>query len=343
MKRYIGFLFLSVFMFMFFSETLLAIPAFARKYRMSCQTCHAPFPKLKPYGDDFAANGFQLSDQEARGYFVETGDEELSLLREFPLALRFEGFLTYNLGNSERSDFGMPYLMKLLSGGSISKDIAYYFYFYLNERGEVAGVEDAYMMFNNLFGGDFDIYLGQFQVSDPLFKRELRLTLEDYQIYKVSTPYSRANLAYDRGFMFTLGLETGTSFVLEVINGSGLGGANNLHIFDEDDNKNFALRISQDFGENFRIGAFGYLGMDNIEDGNELTENDLTIYGPDATLKMGDKLELNLQYLFRKDDYTLSQGNRMMFDSELKTNGGLAELIYTPNGDASKWLSLIHI
>ena len=25
-----------------------AIPAFARKYKVSCTTCHAPFPRLKP-------------------------------------------------------------------------------------------------------------------------------------------------------------------------------------------------------------------------------------------------------------------------------------------------------
>ena len=337
MKRVIGFFFLSIFLFMFISETALAIPAFARKYRMSCQTCHAPIPKLKPYGDDFAGNGFQLSDQEARGYYVETGDEKLSLLREFPLALRMDGFITYNFGDSEQSDFGLPYLMKLLSGGSLSDNIAYYFYFYLSERGEVAGVEDAYIMFNNLLNADFDIYLGQFQVSDPLFKRELRLTLEDYQIYRVSTPYSRANLAYDRGLMFTLGLETGTSVILEIINGNGLGEANNLHLFDEDENKNFALRVSQDLGDFLRIGAFGYLGMDDIMDGNELTENDLTIFGPDATISLGDKLELNLQYLIRNDDYTVAEGPRVMVDNEIETSGGLAELIYTPDGDASDW------
>ncbi len=38
-------------------------------------------------------------------------------------------------------------------------------------------------MFNDLFGRDLDLYVGQFQVSDPLFKREIRLPFEDYQIY----------------------------------------------------------------------------------------------------------------------------------------------------------------
>ena len=53
------------------AENLQAIPAFARKYRISCQTCHTPVtPKLKDYGDAFAGNGFKLEDYEAPRYFV---------------------------------------------------------------------------------------------------------------------------------------------------------------------------------------------------------------------------------------------------------------------------------
>ena len=44
---------------MFTAGELLAIPAFARKYNTTCKTCHSPFPYLKPYGDEFAANGFK--------------------------------------------------------------------------------------------------------------------------------------------------------------------------------------------------------------------------------------------------------------------------------------------
>ena len=42
------------------ASDVLAIPAFARKYNMTCKTCHSPFPSLKTYGNDFAGNGFQL-------------------------------------------------------------------------------------------------------------------------------------------------------------------------------------------------------------------------------------------------------------------------------------------
>lgn len=36
-----------------------AIPAFARKYETSCQTCHVTFPKLTPFGDAFRRNGYR--------------------------------------------------------------------------------------------------------------------------------------------------------------------------------------------------------------------------------------------------------------------------------------------
>ena len=135
---------------------LQAIPAFARKYQMTCKTCHTPFPKLKAYGEEFAANGFVIKDKDAPRYYVDTGDSFLSLLREIPVALRMEGFFTYNNAETKQWDFTSPYLLKFLSGGEITKNIAYYFYFFFSERGEVAGIEDAFIMFNDLFGSDVD-------------------------------------------------------------------------------------------------------------------------------------------------------------------------------------------
>jgi hypothetical protein len=39
-----------------FSRPAAAIPAFARKYGTSCQTCHTIFPKLNPFGEAFRRN-----------------------------------------------------------------------------------------------------------------------------------------------------------------------------------------------------------------------------------------------------------------------------------------------
>ncbi len=323
---------------------LFAIPAFARKYNMTCKTCHSPFPKLKPYGDEFAANGFVLKDQEAPRYFVETGDPELSLIRDLPLALRLEGYVTYNQGNTEQSDFTTPLLFKLLTGGAITKDVSYYVY-YILENGEAGKIEDAWLMFNNLFGSELDVTVGQFQVCDPIFKRELRLTKDDYFIYKVRPGASNIDLTYDRGLILAYGFESGTDITVELINGSGIGEGFISGNFDDDKYKNVMGRISQDVCEYFRLGGFGYFGKESGENafGSEFSEqtNEVTMFGGDATISF-DPLELNLQFVERKDDnpffYPIWIGETISL--EYKTRGAFAELVYRPDGDASKWYAV---
>lgn len=241
------------------TSDIFAIPAFARKYNMTCKTCHSPFPSLKPYGDEFAGNGFVLKDQDAPRYYVETGDPELSLIRDLPLAMRLDAHVTYNQNNSEQSDFSTPVLFKLLTGGAISKDVAYYVY-YILENGERGKIEDAWLMFNDVFKSELDLTIGQFQLCDPLFKRELRLTRDDYYIYKVRPGNSQVDLTYDRGIMLQYGFETGTDLSLQIVNGSGIGEGFLDGNFDNDKYKNFMGRISQDVGEHLRIGTMGYWG-----------------------------------------------------------------------------------
>ncbi|MBZ0198681.1 MAG: hypothetical protein K8H86_02355, partial [Ignavibacteriaceae bacterium] len=296
---------------------------------MTCKTCHAPFPKLKAYGEEFAANGFDLPDQDAPRYYVETGDNELSLIRDFPLALRLEGYLSYNNSKSKQADFTAPYILKFLSGGTITKDVSYYFYFFFSEKGEVVGIEDAFIMFNNVFGSGIDATVGQFQVSDPLFKRELRLTFDDYDIYKIKPGNSGIDLTYDRGLMFTYGLPTGTDFTVEVLNGNGIDKLNNSGNFDDDKYKNVFGRISQDAGEHFRIGGFGYYGKEE----KTAEVNETWIAGPDATISV-EPFELNLQYVERRDKNPFFVFNPA---ADVKTRGAFAELLFMPEGDNSKW------
>ena len=326
---------------LFLAEQSQAIPAFARKYQLSCTTCHAPSaPMLKPYGDEFAGNGFRLADEKSPRYYAQTGDPKLSLLRELPIAVRLEGFVSYNLDGNEKTDFASPYLMKLLSGGELSDRLSYYFYFYFSERGEVAGVEDAILMYNDLFGVDFDIYLGQFQVSDPLFKRELRLSLEDYMLYTSQIGTSRIDLKYDKGVLLTYGLPSGTSFAVEVINGNGIGEASQ-RVFDDDKYKNLLGRVSQDLGETFRLGAFGYTGKENLihNIADDMT-NKVFIGGPDLSFAPSDKWQLNAQYLHRKDSQVYPNMTSTTLMEDVKTDAAMAELIFSPKGEQSDWYFL---
>ena len=321
-----------VFLFVL-SSVSYAIPAFARRYRISCSTCHAPIPKLKPFGDEFAGNGMIIPEEEKDRDYVSSGDDLLWLNRTFPLGVRFDAYSVYDSDSDATdvtTDLQSPWGLKLLSGGTLYKNIGYYFYFYMSERGEVAGVEDAYIHFNDIGGTALDIMVGQFQTSDPLMKRELRLTFEDYMAYKTKIGGSKTTLTYDRGLMFVYGIEkTGTDLVAMVVNGNGKREADDEHKFDQDKYKNYGFRLNQGIGEHFSVGGFYYMGKEREIGSNR--NNEVTYYGPDASVSVGP-IEVTGQYLIRND----SNPWFMAPSDDIETKGIIVETVISPQLDRSK-------
>lgn len=316
-----------------------AIPAFARKYQISCQVCHSPaMPRLKGFGEEFAGNGFRMTEYESPRHFIETGDDRLSLFREVPLAFRIDGFVSYNFDNAGASDLAAPFVLKILSGGELSNKLSYYFYFLLNERGRIAGVEDAFLMYHDFLGTGINLYAGQFQVSDPLFKGELRFTLEPYKIYGASPGNSTANLKYDKGILFEKDFATGTGIVGEIVNGAGIEETGGGYLFDKDKYKNYMFKIFQSVGDKITVGFFGYTGKEIVPDGigPPVTSN-VRMFGPDLTIDLDERLVINFQYIKRTDSRVLLQGFPSSYMDDVTTTGGFAEVIISPRGDMSNW------
>jgi hypothetical protein len=307
-----------------------AIPAFARQYNVSCALCHNPAPSLTDFGEEFAGNGFQMAKGEELINAVDTGDDLLTLMDALPLAVRFDGYVRANAGSDLPStDLETPWTIKLLSGGQIAPNVSYYMYFFMSERGEVAGLEDAYVQFSDIGGTGIDLLVGQFQVSDPLFKRELRLEFEDYQPYRVRVGETRADLTYDRGLMAVYSPWDGGDLSFQVVNGRGIGHATDAKHYDEDDGKNVAARFSQSFGP-IRVGGFGYFGTESAGG----FHNGIRIYGPDLTLDLGPTLRLNGQYLRRTDDYPFFSN---VNPTETSVDMGFAEVVWSPQGPTGRW------
>lgn len=321
-----------------------AIPAFARKYKVTCTLCHAPFPRLNAFGEQFAGNGFQLARGETPLDTVSTGDPGLRLMRDIPLAIRLDAYLSGLSGGGDvvATDLKTPWGIKLLSGGQITDDVAYYLYFFMSERGEVAGLEDAYVQFNDFAGSGWDLMVGQFQVSDPLYKRELRLPYEDYMPYRVQVGDVRADLTYERGIMAVTSPWKDADLALQVVNGRGLDHARPDRNYDSGNAKNFAVRLSQDLGV-FRLGGFLYAGSEKADD----LESSLRVLGPDATVPLGGRAEVNLQYLYRRDAnpfflQSCARGDpRCEFgaDDPLRTevDSYMGELLFFPQGAGGDW------
>ena len=321
-----------------------AIPAFARKYKVTCALCHAPFPRLTAFGEQFAGNGFQLARGEAPMDTLYTGDPMLRLQRDIPLAIRLDAYMSGLSGGDDvvATDLKTPWGIKLLTGGQVTSDISYYLYFFMSERGEVAGLEDAYLQFNNALGSGVDIIAGQFQVSDPLYKRELRLEYEDYMTYRIRVGDVRADLTYERGLMALASPWKDADLAVMMVNGRGLSEGTEARNYDTGSGKNFGVRLSQGLGK-ARIGGFFYAGEEEAED----LRSTLQVFGPDATLTLGEKLELNFQYLYRKDgnpffltdcvnhDPRCSYGADDPFETEVDSYMG--EALFFPRGAGAEW------
>lgn len=308
----------------------LAIPAFARKYRVSCNLCHNPFPALTAFGEQFAGNGFRMAIDEEPRDTIATGDDLLTLPSSLPLAIRLDAYAQLYSDGKAATDFQMPFNLKLLSGGTLGKKLSYYIYFLLAERGEVAGVEDAFIYWNDIGGAPVDLAVGQFQVSDPMFKRELRLEVMDYAIYRVLVGLQPANLTYDRGLMATADL-LGFTITGTLVNGDGIPAANDLLRYDNDANKNIFGHISRDLGSHARLGLMGYTGHQTGDAyGAPNQSNAISMWGADATFGAGI-LQLNLQYVSRTD----TEADFVPNEATVATKGGFAEVLARPAG--SRW------
>lgn len=204
----------------------------------------------------------------------------------------------------------------------------------MSEKGEVAGVEDAYVHFDNIGGAPLDVMVGQFQACDPLMKRELRLTYEDYLIYKTRIGRSNINLAYDRGVIVAWDLPTGTTDVVAMIlNGNGKDRRR------EPDSTRTSTRTFPARGPGpgaecqhrlFRLLQGEELGTEALDDECTL-RNRVQYHGPD--LKAGNgTLDFSFQYLLRRD----TNPDFLSDASRVETDGLVGELVISPHKDRSR-------
>lgn len=254
-----------------FAPSAHAIPVFARQYNLTCITCHAAFPRLNSFGKQFISDNYRLPGW--KDTTADIGDDMLALPKFPPLALRAQAYVTgrqgkeldpvTGAGNGANFDFQSPYLIKLLSSAPLSDHITYYFYGIFAEKGDngTAVIEDAWFRHDDLGGSGIGAMLGQFQLSDLMYPRETRLTVQDFMAYRM------AGITYDRGIVFD-GDVGPLSLSLGAVNGGGIdqnfsvnspGFARPDKMFDNDRQKTVFGRLGTEFGP-VSAGLFGLAG-----------------------------------------------------------------------------------
>jgi hypothetical protein len=310
-----------------------AVPAFARLYGVSCGMCHDPIPRLSAFGATFVGNGYRFYPGQPMPDRLATGDPLLELPGRLRLAMRLDAYATAYAGPGVVTDLQTPYNLKILSGGPLSEHLSYYIYFMMSEAGETGSIEDAYVTWNRLAGAPVNVSVGQFQVSDVIFARELRLEREDYAVYRARVGSAPVNLTYDRGVMATADL-AGFAFAAEVVNGNGNGGASASGRFDNDRHKSLMGHVSRDLFDGVTVGAMGYVTrQEGAAAGGPAARDRIWMLGADATIALGP-VELRGQLLRREDTSpTFTPG-----EPRTITNGGFGELLFHRAG--SRWYGI---
>jgi hypothetical protein len=345
--RLAAFLFLLLVAMFSFYEPAVAMPAFAREYGVSCNVCHAAYPRLNEFGERFAGEmNYRLPNW--RDNTVKTGDDQLALQEWLPLAARVQAYVQGRDGESidpitgeveadASVDFQAPYLLKLLSSAPLTDHISYYFYMIFAEKGantEVI-VEDAWFSYADMFNSGVDVMLGQFQVSDLMFPREIRLTFQDFMAYRF------AGITYDRGTLFGRGfglldvsLDVSLGIVIEQnynLNSPGYRRPDKL--FDNDTGKSVFGRLGTEIGP-VSIGLFGLSGQQFNATGPAGTESgtldtDKIVAGIDASGKIADRWYWFGQYLWNRWDGFLDPA------IDYEWTGGFAGVDYV---HSDKWV-----
>jgi hypothetical protein len=195
------------------APSVMAIPAFARKYKTACSTCHNNWPELNDFGRAFKMNGFKFpkdddqfvkdpplmlgaeAQKETFPYSIYPG--ELPIL---PIAFRYSGYLSYNSpqpaavtaasGYAPSTTLFTPNTFTIISAGSFGPSIAFWIDndISTNGSGAAGGLGDGYIKANNFLGyylhvpqNDLNIKFGQFELDLP-FTQARTINLTNYAV-----------------------------------------------------------------------------------------------------------------------------------------------------------------
>ncbi|MBI4815526.1 MAG: hypothetical protein HY791_04685 [Deltaproteobacteria bacterium] len=313
-----------------------AIPAFARRYEMSCRTCHAyRFPLLSSFGKRFREDGYQLPEgaedpvRARRNVEPGTVSDLTTLFREVPLSLRGQVFA---VGRVESKEGAPIYENKIFSyldgGGSVARDLSFFFSFTPFPATQLhqarIGIHDLGESW--LGAGTLNVRAGALMLLD--FQRPTHRQISP------GGPKSATGVAVGANTFTldntTLGLELhgrplGGPFLYELALVAGDPGAT---LTDRDDWKDGFARLSYTFFQNgpheLVLGAFGYLGRADLvteQTQFELAQrDDFYIVGGDAELDVGPLNVFGTAYTSRHADARLD-GEPVSFF------GGRAEVV----------------
>lgn len=195
-------------------DRLWAIPAFARKYNVTCTACHTAPPRLNTFGERFLENGYQLPGTEDGGYSEKKNIADVSLndvghylgFRLRGRVLRNYSFKQDNPAVAEsgvaesKMELGFPEIFSLFTAGSLARNIGFFAELESNLQERTTGLERGFITFDNLAGDNIaHLRVGRFDPSATASFSTLR-----QQLNMVGESVNSASSAVQRAGLFPL-------------------------------------------------------------------------------------------------------------------------------------------
>ncbi|RMF56730.1 MAG: hypothetical protein D6748_12845 [Calditrichaeota bacterium] len=328
---------LGLFMSVILTQSAQAIPAFARKYRTSCSTCHYEFPKLNAFGKAFLNNGLRYPEGQdpdiRKDNPVSLGSEAYKKVWPdaiwpadidglVPLSVHAVGRFNYapEAGGDEeeeeeggvKSTFEFPHELEVLYAGTIGENVSFMGEIEMeNEDNEIEFGFPFWVQWD--FNANWHVRLGN--VSPDPTPDHLRLTRNHYNVasfrsrnrWRLRDQQSGIEL---RGAGNGAGGRGGYTFQVGVVNGQGINDANS--------SKDIYARATYKIGglgevggtqgqgsetsafyvdNNLRLGGFFYKGT--VSGANP--DEDITVFGGDLDLWF-NRLIVNGAAMFMKSE-----------------------------------------
>lgn len=247
-----------------------AIPAFARKYKISCTTCHVAIPKLNAFGKAFRMNGYRFpreTQEQVEEKPVPLGGEPQKKLfpkkavypgaipGTVPLAIRLESDVRITPQSDVKSDFRLPHELYILSGGNLGESISFFVQFVAYEDGEFGELERAFIQFDSPFWGNplLNIKIGQIEPAAVPFTGIRRITMEHYPTSRFQNGSNPFRFKEPQRGIEIWGIRDGSRggglfYGLGLVNGNGGDGKGSAGTLDDNSAKDFYGRLRYKFG-----------------------------------------------------------------------------------------------
>lgn len=255
-----------------------AIPAWARKYGVSCNVCHRPnVPRLNEYGHQFRKLGYRVPEEA--GHPVEYKEIGNYLAMRGRMRYDYEDFESGRKTNGFRWNDAT-----LFYAGPVTPNLSGFFELEVNESNEL----EPLGQFSWLFGGPdryAQIRLGQMHTLSRVgwagFDRPSGISTTDVigsTLTRSAVPFT---LSKDqRALELTVGLNRNTRLIAQVSNGLNTSGSGTTGTRDNDANKDVLLAYEQMLGTHGSgVTAFGYRGtwhqaVGTVVNGTALLDDD---------------------------------------------------------------------